>query len=53
MDIEEIPGEFTQRDLEPDDVMILDTFTEIFVWIGDGANEEERREAPNYVTFFF
>ena len=25
--------------------MILDTFSEVFVWIGRGANEEEKKEA--------
>ena len=25
--------------------MILDTFCEVFVWIGHGANEEEKKEA--------
>ncbi len=25
--------------------MILDTFSEVFVWIGRGANEEEKKES--------
>lgn len=46
MFVEEIPGEFAQSDLEPDDVMMLDTWEQVFIWIGEGANAEERREAP-------
>jgi len=34
--------------------MILDTFSEVFVWIGRGANEEEKKEsltiAKEYIT---
>ncbi|CAK8673662.1 gelsolin-like [Clavelina lepadiformis] len=47
--IEEIPGDFAQSDLEPDDVMMLDAWDQVFVWIGDGANAEERKEAPGLV----
>jgi hypothetical protein len=50
VDIEEVPGEFCQSDLEPDDVMILDTFTEVFLWIGQGANDIEKKEAPKLVN---
>ena len=34
-----------QEDLVQDDVMILDTYDELFVWIGVGANVEERKGA--------
>ncbi|ETL43532.1 hypothetical protein F441_06171 [Phytophthora nicotianae CJ01A1] len=36
---------FGQDDLNTDDVFILDTYTTLYVWIGAGANEPERREA--------
>ena len=42
---EEIVG-FIQEDLCETDVMILDGWFDIFVWIGNGANVEERKKAP-------
>ncbi|XP_077393956.1 scinderin like b isoform X2 [Festucalex cinctus] len=44
--VEEVPGDFTQSDLATDDVMILDTWAQLFLWIGNEANEQERTGAP-------
>lgn len=42
--VDEIP-DFTQQDLVSDDVMILDVWDTVYVWIGEGANKQERDEA--------
>jgi hypothetical protein len=34
---------FSQDDLIDDDVMILDTFAEVFVWVGSRSSEEEKK----------
>uniref|UniRef100_A0A4W4GZ12 HP domain-containing protein n=1 Tax=Electrophorus electricus TaxID=8005 RepID=A0A4W4GZ12_ELEEL len=35
---------FTQDDLDEDDVMLLDTWEELFLWIGNSANQYEIQE---------
>ena len=35
--------DFSQDDLVDDDVMLLDTFNHVFVWVGSQANESEKR----------
>ncbi|KAI5109285.1 scinderin like a [Silurus meridionalis] len=51
---DEVPGDFTQVDLATDDVMLLDTWHQIFLWIGNDANEVERsgsdKIAQDYVN---
>ena len=35
---------YISQDLVSEDVMLLDTFDQVFVWIGRGANEVEKKE---------
>jgi len=33
---------FSQEDLDPDDVFLLDCYNQVFVWVGDRSNEVEK-----------
>ena len=37
--------EFTQVDLVPDDVFILDAYNNVYVWVGEDARPEEKTMA--------
>ena len=37
--------ELYSQDMVEDDVMILDSGDEIYVWIGNDANQDERKES--------
>lgn len=37
--------EFEQSDLDADDIMVLDGGDEVYVWVGEGATDEERARA--------
>lgn len=51
--VDHVPN-YSQEDLLDEDVMMLDCYNEVFVWIGSQSNEQERAEGPNlakqYVT---
>jgi len=43
--VEEVVGDFNQSDLNSDNVMILDAWTSVYVWIGKNASENEQKQA--------
>ncbi len=47
----EVPN-FTQDDLINDDVMLLDTYNEVFVWIGSESNREEKEQSKTLALDF-
>jgi len=49
--VEEI-FDFDQEDLVEDDIMLLDTFREVFVWIGKSANTEEKKKSLETATSY-
>eukprot|EP01091_Cochliopodium_minus_P009405 TRINITY_DN2310_c0_g2_i1.p1 TRINITY_DN2310_c0_g2~~TRINITY_DN2310_c0_g2_i1.p1 ORF type:complete len:570 (-),score=234.78 TRINITY_DN2310_c0_g2_i1:30-1739(-) len=44
--VDEIPN-FSKNDLDSDDVMLLDCYDELFIWLGKNSNEEERKETTS------
>ncbi|XP_052780684.1 gelsolin-like protein 2 [Mya arenaria] len=49
LDMQEVKtGEITADDLSSDDVFIVDTKKEVFVWVGKGASIDERRNGITY-----
>ena len=46
--VEEV-AEFTQADLNDDDVYLLDAYTAVYLWIGNGSNTQERAKADEFV----
>ena len=49
--VEEI-HRFSQEDLIDDDVMLLDTFTQVFVWIGSRSTDEEKQKSFDFAARF-
>ena len=35
---------FDQKDLNDEDVFLLDTYTQVFVWIGTNASADEKKK---------
>jgi Gelsolin repeat len=48
---DEVPN-FAQSDLVSDDVMLLDTGTDVFVWLGTGCSADEKDAAPQVAKDF-
>jgi len=49
--IEEV-DRFVQSDLNDEDVFLLYTFTQLFVWIGSQSNQQEKEEALKFAARF-
>lgn len=49
--IEEVDN-FVQSDLNDEDVFLLYTFTQLFVWIGSQSNQNEKQEALKFAERF-
>ena len=47
--VEEVP-DFEQEDMYEDDVMILDLFSEAYVWLGKNCNRKEREQSLTAVV---
>lgn len=43
--VEEVVGDWNQSDLSQDNVMLLDAWSALYVWIGKEASENEQKEA--------
>lgn len=43
--VDEVLGDIRKEDLNENNVMLLDAWTTLFVWIGDGASENEKTQA--------
>lgn len=43
---------FDQDDLLPEDMLILDTHAEVFVWIGQAVDPKEKKNALEYGQVF-
>jgi hypothetical protein len=41
---------FTQEDLIDDDVMLLDCFNTVYMWMGSAANLDEKKKAAGFAT---
>ena len=34
-----------QEDMDDDDIMLLDTYDNVFLWVGSNSNAQEKKEA--------
>lgn len=41
-------GEFSRGQLDSSDVFVVDTGKELFVWVGSGASDDEKKNAMPY-----